>query len=61
MFQVGKGVITGWSIGVMSMKVGEKSMFTMTHEYAYGLHGSPPVIPPMATLKFEIELIRINK
>lgn len=61
MFQIGKGVITGWSLGVMTMKVGEKAVFTMSHEYAYGTSGCPPVIPPSATLKFEIELLRINK
>ncbi|KAK8878457.1 hypothetical protein M9Y10_005230 [Tritrichomonas musculus] len=60
-FQIGKGVISGWSLALPTMKVGEKSLFTMTHEYAYGEFGSPPAIPPRATLKFEIELIRINK
>ena len=60
-FQVGKGVISGWSLALLTMKVGEKSLFTMSHEYAYGVYGSPPAIPPKATLKFEIELIRINK
>lgn len=60
-FQIGKGVIAGWSLALPTMKVGEKSLFTMTHEYAYGSYGSPPAIPPNATLKFEIELIRIHK
>lgn len=60
-FQIGKGVISGWSLALPTMKVGEKSLFTMSHEYAYGTYGSPPAIPPMSTLKFEIELIRINK
>ena len=61
MFQVGKGVITGWSLGVMSMKLGEKAKFTLAPEVAYGVMGAPPSIPPNATLIFEIELLRIHK
>eukprot|EP00792_Barthelona_sp_PAP020_P005117 TRINITY_DN2505_c0_g1_i2.p1 TRINITY_DN2505_c0_g1~~TRINITY_DN2505_c0_g1_i2.p1 ORF type:complete len:242 (+),score=85.76 TRINITY_DN2505_c0_g1_i2:474-1199(+) len=38
------------------MKLGEKAIFTLTSEYAYGARGSPPKIPPSSTLIFEIEL-----
>jgi FKBP-type peptidyl-prolyl cis-trans isomerase len=60
-FQVGKGVISGWSIGVQTMKVGEKAQFTLAPEYGYGARGAPPSIPPNATLIFDIELLRVSK
>ncbi|XP_046394110.1 peptidyl-prolyl cis-trans isomerase FKBP4 isoform X2 [Ischnura elegans] len=57
-FILGKGsVIKSWDIGVATMKKGEKSVFTCKSEYAYGSSGSPPKIPPDATLIFEIELL----
>lgn len=58
-FRIGQGVIDGWSKGVATMKVGEKSTFTLGYEYAYGERGVPPRIPPKATLIFEIELLKI--
>jgi FKBP-type peptidyl-prolyl cis-trans isomerase len=58
-FTIGQGVIQGWSLGVPTMKVGEKAVFTLAPEYAYGDRGHPPVIPEKATLIFEIELLRI--
>ena len=58
-FTIGQGVIEGWSLGVATMKVGEVSKFTLSYEYAYGKRGFPPVIPPEATLIFEIELLEI--
>ena len=61
MFTIGKGVISGWNHALMSMKLGEKATFTIAPEYAYGPRGCPPAIPPDATLKFEIELIKIHK
>lgn len=39
------------------MLPGELAVLTATHEYAYGELGSPPTIPPMATLRFEVELL----
>ncbi|XP_036145842.1 FK506-binding protein 59 [Monomorium pharaonis] len=57
-FNLGTGsVIKGWDIGVASMKKGEIAMLTCAPEYAYGSHGSPPLIPADATLKFEVELL----
>ena len=56
-FTIGSGVIDGWSYGVASMKVGEKSKFTLHYSYGYGHRGCPPAIPPRATLVFEIELL----
>ncbi|XP_048365934.1 peptidyl-prolyl cis-trans isomerase FKBP4 isoform X1 [Sphaerodactylus townsendi] len=56
-FDFGKGeVIKAWDIAVGTMTVGELSRITCKPEYAYGSAGSPPKIPPNATLVFEIEL-----
>merc|ERR1711959_146126 len=58
-FKLGQGqVIKGWDEGVATMKLGEKSMFTLRADYGYGESGSPPKIPGGATLKFEVELLR---
>ena len=40
------------------MRLGEKSLLTCRADYAYGLQGSPPKIPPNATLNFEVELLK---
>ncbi|KAH7847452.1 hypothetical protein Vadar_026222 [Vaccinium darrowii] len=57
-FEVGKGnVIKGWDVALRTMKVGEVAKLTLKPEYAYGSAGSPPDIPPDATLVFEVELV----
>uniref|UniRef100_A0ACD5WHM8 Uncharacterized protein n=1 Tax=Avena sativa TaxID=4498 RepID=A0ACD5WHM8_AVESA len=57
-FEIGEGsVIRAWDIAVKTMKVGEVAKITCEPEYAYGAAGSPPEIPPDATLIFEVELV----
>jgi FKBP-type peptidyl-prolyl cis-trans isomerase len=60
-FTLGAGqVIRGWDEGVATMKVGEKARFRITPDYAYGSSGAGDVIPPNATLIFEVELLGIE-
>jgi FKBP-type peptidyl-prolyl cis-trans isomerase len=54
-------VIQGWELGVAGMKVGEKRKLTIPPELGYGSQGAGGVIPPNATLLFEIDLLGINK
>ncbi|KAK4472844.1 hypothetical protein MN116_004058 [Schistosoma mekongi] len=54
-----KKVIKGWDEGIAQMSVGERAYLTCTHDYAYGAKGIAGIIPPYATLKFDVELIDI--
>jgi FKBP-type peptidyl-prolyl cis-trans isomerase FkpA len=60
-FQLGaREVIRGWDLGVAGMKVGGRRKLTIAPELGYGPRGAGGVIPPNATLVFEVELLRIN-
>jgi len=49
--------IKGWELAIPDMHPGEKALLTCTGAYAYGERGAPPLIPPDATLAFELDLI----
>jgi FKBP-type peptidyl-prolyl cis-trans isomerase len=60
-FVIGQGmVIQGWEQGLLGMKVGEQRTLTIPSDLGYGSRGAAGVIPPNATLIFDVELVSIK-
>ncbi|XP_042189452.1 peptidyl-prolyl cis-trans isomerase FKBP1B isoform X2 [Callorhinchus milii] len=60
-FKIGRQeVIKGWEEGVAQMSLGQRAKLTCTPDVAYGERGFPGVIPPNATLIFDVELLKLE-
>lgn len=60
-FTLGKQeVIRGWEEGVAQMSVGQRAKLIISSDYAYGATGHPGIIPPHATLVFDVELLKLE-
>ncbi|XP_041058973.1 peptidyl-prolyl cis-trans isomerase FKBP1A-like [Carcharodon carcharias] len=60
-FKIGESqVIKGWEEGLVQLSIGQRAKLTCTSDYAYGAASHPSVIPPNATLIFDVELLRLD-
>uniref|UniRef100_A0A7N5ZTT1 peptidylprolyl isomerase n=1 Tax=Anabas testudineus TaxID=64144 RepID=A0A7N5ZTT1_ANATE len=60
-FKIGRSeVIKGWEEGIPQMSLGQRAKITCTPDMAYGPTGHPGVIPPNATLVFDVELLKLE-